>query len=294
MTETKSPQLEDGYIRVANELFDAILRAKLKYSTQTVLLVVLRKTYGYGKKEDDMSASQIGELCGMSRQHVTTALNELADMNIISKRPGVYGAIVGINKDYSQWKAGSPNLGQVSKTRTKLDSTKSGQVSESRTSSDSPNLGQVDSPNLGHTKDNLSKEYIPPIPPRGESVSETKNEEIDMPEDFLKAWGEYPKRDGANPRRDALKAWRARVREGVSPDDLLRATKAYAAAMERKVRVGTEFVMQAQRFYGKSRPYEDYLTAADADEWWKVGGFSSQFEAENMGFNKYKAQEMMA
>lgn len=127
-------------------------------------------------------------------------------------------------------------------------------------------------------------------------MSKTKNQESELPEQFMQAWREYPRRDGTNPRRDAIKAWRTRVREGVSPDDLLRATKAYAAEMERKSKVGTEFVMQAMRFYGKSRPYEQFIESVDVDvdEWWKVGGFSSQFEAENMGFNKYKAQEITA
>lgn len=103
MTEAASPQLEDGYIRIANELFDAILRARLKYSTQTVLLAVMRKTYGYGKKEDDVSASQLGALCGMSRPHVAVALNELAVLGVIHKREGKYGTIVGVNKNYAAW-----------------------------------------------------------------------------------------------------------------------------------------------------------------------------------------------
>lgn len=152
----RSPEVEEGFTRIANELFDAILLANLKYSTQTVLLVVLRKTYGFGKKEDDMSASQIAESCGMNRQHVTTALNELAAMGVIHKRPGHYGSVIGINKDYSEWAISSPKSGQVSKSRT---SPNLGQVSKKHAFT-SPNLGQVDSPNLGHTKENLPKENI--------------------------------------------------------------------------------------------------------------------------------------
>ena len=96
----KSPQLEEGHIKIANELFEAIMAFPFKQTTLRVLLAVLRKTYGYGKKEDDLSASQLGALLGdMKRQHITTALNELAAMGVISKRPGKYGSLVGINKD---------------------------------------------------------------------------------------------------------------------------------------------------------------------------------------------------
>jgi phage replication O-like protein O len=98
------PKLEDGYIRIANELFDAILRFRFTLKQQSVVLAVARKTYGYGKKADDVSAAQIGELCGMSRNHVTETLNELAAMNVISKTPGEYGCVIGINKRYGGWK----------------------------------------------------------------------------------------------------------------------------------------------------------------------------------------------
>lgn len=98
-----TPQLEDGFTRIANELFEAVIGFGFSQRQLAVLLAVLRKTYGYGKKEDDMSASQIGELCKLPRNHVTAALNKLAEMNVISKRPGRYGSIVGLNKIYTTW-----------------------------------------------------------------------------------------------------------------------------------------------------------------------------------------------
>jgi len=84
------PQVEDGFTRIANELYDAIGAAKLTLAQQSVVHAIIRKTYGYNKKEDDISASQIGDWCGMARTHVTNTLNELAKMNVITKRPGVY------------------------------------------------------------------------------------------------------------------------------------------------------------------------------------------------------------
>lgn len=154
----KSPQLEDGHTQISNELLEAITAHPFKQTTLRVLLALIRKTYGFNKKEDDLSASQLGALLGdMKRQHITTALNELAGMRVIHKRPGRYGSIVGVNKDYSQW-LDSPKSGQVNESRTsETTSPNPGQVNESGTTT-SPNLGQVDSPNLGHTKDNLPKD----------------------------------------------------------------------------------------------------------------------------------------
>ena len=138
----KAPQVEDGYTRISNELFDAILGARLPAREISVVMSIIRKTYGYNKKQDDISASQIGALCGLARNHVTTTLKKLEAKQIIHKRTGTYGCVIGIQKDYSQWIVdASPKSGLVPNR----DKT-------------SPILGLVGSPKSGHTKDNLPKD----------------------------------------------------------------------------------------------------------------------------------------
>ena len=150
-----TPQLENGHVRIANELLEAILRGGFSQHEQSVIFAVIRKTYGFNKKEDDMSAAQIGAICGIARQHVTTALNALAFRNVINKRPGEYGMIIGLQKDHRKW---------VSKAQLKarLASPESGLVRNPDMSiirtGGSPESGQVDSPESGHTKDNLPKD----------------------------------------------------------------------------------------------------------------------------------------
>jgi len=99
----KMPQIEDGYTRIANELLEAMMAAKFTARQWKVILSIVRKTYGYNKREDDLSASQIGALCEMHRVHATETLNQLARMNVISKRIGVHGCIVSIQKNYALW-----------------------------------------------------------------------------------------------------------------------------------------------------------------------------------------------
>lgn len=100
-----SPQVEDGHVRIANELFDAILQAGLGKREWAVLMAVIRKTYGYGKKADDLSSSQIARLTGLDSGHCRRALAGLAKRNILHVSPGAYGKVVEINKDYTQWGA---------------------------------------------------------------------------------------------------------------------------------------------------------------------------------------------
>ncbi len=77
------------------------------------------------------------------------------------------------------------------------------------------------------------------------------------PEEFEKAWKAYPAREGSNPKNSAYGAWNARVREGVDPDELLAGVIRYAAFCQTKGQTGTTFVMQGQRFFGKSREFEN-------------------------------------
>lgn len=76
-------------------------------------------------------------------------------------------------------------------------------------------------------------------------------------DDFEACWLIYPKRSGSNPRRDALKAYRARRQAGVNPEDLLAGTQRYAAHCEAVEKTGTEFVMQGARFFGPSEPFRE-------------------------------------
>lgn len=182
---SSTPQIEDGYLMIANELLEAILGFGFSLREQSVLLTIIRKTYGYKKKVDDMSASQIGAMCRVPRQHVTTTLNSLALRNVITKRPGIYGSIIGIQKDHRKWITAEQMKGAASPKSGHVDSPNLGQgdvpsIEESATEeaipvvpnqdtcpesghvpirvNASPNLGQVDSPNLGYTKENLPKE----------------------------------------------------------------------------------------------------------------------------------------
>ena len=53
-----SPQLKDGYVAIANEIMDALAHIRIPGEARQVLDVILRKTYGWKKKEDEISLSQ--------------------------------------------------------------------------------------------------------------------------------------------------------------------------------------------------------------------------------------------
>lgn len=90
----------------------------------------------------------------------------------------------------------------------------------------------------------------------GEPDKKTKP---DYPEKFEEAWAEYPKRPGNN-KRDACKAWEARVKAGADPDEILAGVQRYAAFCRITGKTGTEFVKQGATFFGPSEHYLDDWT----------------------------------
>lgn len=68
-------------------------------------------------------------------------------------------------------------------------------------------------------------------------------------EDFEKFWMAYPKREGPNPRKPALLAFKRAVAKGVQPETLIRA----AAALATEHPTPTRFVPQAVTFLNQER-----------------------------------------
>jgi hypothetical protein len=75
--------------------------------------------------------------------------------------------------------------------------------------------------------------------------------------DFELAFAAFPKRLGGNPKHDALKSWNARIADGVDPAEMIAGTERYAEFNRATGKTGTEFVMQAVRFFGKSKHYAE-------------------------------------
>lgn len=76
------------------------------------------------------------------------------------------------------------------------------------------------------------------------------------PGEFVELRREYPKRAGSQRWHDALGAFRARVREGVTPHVILAGVRRYAVFVRATGKERTEHVQQAATFLGKNRGFE--------------------------------------
>ncbi|WP_334472395.1 replication protein [Arsenophonus sp. PmNCSU2021_1] len=67
-TEPHAAELEEGYVKLANTLLDALLMANIKLHQQKVMLAIIRKTYGFNKKVDRITNSQIAKITVSQRR----------------------------------------------------------------------------------------------------------------------------------------------------------------------------------------------------------------------------------
>lgn len=105
-----TPQLEDGYVRIANELLDAILAFDFSKRELNVVFAVIRKTYGYQKKTDAVSGWQLSQMTGMDRGHISRTVADLVERGVLIESGetrfshGQHIPAIGINKRFTEWK----------------------------------------------------------------------------------------------------------------------------------------------------------------------------------------------
>jgi len=107
-----SPQVENGYIKIATELLNALIAYRIPGEQMQCFLYILRKTYGWGKKQDAISLSQFSKATGIKKQNANRAIKSLLSKKIITVIKNDYenGKVYGINKDYEVWECNQKRL----------------------------------------------------------------------------------------------------------------------------------------------------------------------------------------
>jgi len=104
-----NPQIENGHIDIANEIAEAFAKYFPGNGEAQVLWAILRKTYGWHKKSDLISISQIQQLTGLSRRRIIVCLQNLEAKNIIviKRKRGDNGLNlpneISFQKNYDLW-----------------------------------------------------------------------------------------------------------------------------------------------------------------------------------------------
>ncbi|WP_100373100.1 replication protein [Bacillus sp. FJAT-45037] len=100
-----NPQLENGHTRIANEILEQVMKLSLNGTQFRLVLAIWRFTYGFSRKENEMSLSFLGSKLSAGRKQVDRELAVLLERRIIvSDGAGKRGArILSFNKNHDEW-----------------------------------------------------------------------------------------------------------------------------------------------------------------------------------------------
>lgn len=113
------PQLEDGFVRIANEILEALIKHRLSGQELRLVLFVIRKTYGYNKKDEFISLTEMAKELGTSKIRCAQIVKKLELRKILTVKKNING--IGkkyrFNKDYEQWITVKKNINRLEKTK---------------------------------------------------------------------------------------------------------------------------------------------------------------------------------
>lgn len=96
-----NPQKENGHIRIANELWDEVIRRDFSKRQKDIILFIWRLSYGVNQKTAYIPKLVYFELCGIGKNHIRKELEYLEHCKVIiwDKEERTFE----VNKDYEQW-----------------------------------------------------------------------------------------------------------------------------------------------------------------------------------------------
>jgi len=102
-----SPQCENGYTKIANELMEALIRTRIPGEQMKVVFYIIRYSYGWDKKTCTATHSEISKKTDMHRAAVQRAVQNLYMKRIIDVCHKAQGpkqkSEYKLNKNYEEW-----------------------------------------------------------------------------------------------------------------------------------------------------------------------------------------------
>ena len=101
-----SPQVENGYSRLANELFEALIRHKFNGTQYSIILATIRATYGYHQKSRTLGLAFFAKVTGRHKRQIGNELQTLIKRKVLLvEKEHTFGRSreLKLNKDYEIW-----------------------------------------------------------------------------------------------------------------------------------------------------------------------------------------------
>jgi len=241
-----SPQLKNGYTRIANELLEAMARLKLTPTEWNILMVILRNTYGYQRKEARIKLAEFMLSTGVAKTHISNGLRKLVTKRVVTRTGNNKDIHYSFQKDYTRWKR-LPKQVIVTQIRNHSITQTRNHCPESKDKRKKIN-------NITTQKTSNS----PNEQTQKAKIERTPEGNVVYPTLFEKFWDYYPRKKEKIP---TLEAWLHLEKEKKNMNDVVRASKNYR---DEQVRLGTaeNFIKLPPTFLHKDR-WEDYLVSRE-------------------------------
>lgn len=106
----------DIFTKISSELLVALCKIRIPGEARQVLDAIIRKTYGWRKREAEIPTLELMDITGMDRRSVERGRKRLIEMRMITVRTDqqVCGLVYAVQKDYEIWVGwpnGTPKIG---------------------------------------------------------------------------------------------------------------------------------------------------------------------------------------
>ena len=225
------------------------------------------------------SYQHIADQCEISKRSVMIHIDALCECGLVKKelRPGPKGNSSNVYRlDFSS--AGDSLGGSA-------NSSLPGAGDSPHSAGDSLGGSAGAAPRISHSFEPVNESVIEPkYNGSSDNDSENRSSKGNYSNEFEQAWQAYPKRAGGNSKAAAWKAWKARIKDGVTTEAMLAGVNRYAGYVRATGSVGTQYVKQAATFFGPDRHFEEAWQAPSGPTNGRSGGLPvSGFSEQDYG-----------
>lgn len=221
-------QIDDGnFTQVANILLEKVSGAKMNGCQHAIVLQVWRYTYGFKRKQHDLSSGFLAKATGYNKRQIERELSKLVDRKIIFQKinNGV-SRTLSFNKDYEIWYT----PGELA----------DGQKADGQLAGTPP----ANKPTV--TPGELADQEI--------KFKQNLKENI-YTQDFEMFWTEYPKKIS---KKVAFKKWKSLMKERVEPRTIIQCAINYSKTCKDR-KTDPDFIKHPSTFLNDDR-YLDFET----------------------------------
>ena len=107
-----NPQKQDGYVAVANPIWEALSKASLTGREYQIVMAVIRKTYGWNRKSSEISIKEFTELTGITTRSFIVRIIKQLELKSVIKAFHQHGHTTqyALNKNYETWLLDSTSI----------------------------------------------------------------------------------------------------------------------------------------------------------------------------------------